>query len=240
VFHVKQLDEKQAARPENSGFSLSERDFLARHLPASLNADLTQIAPLLSHHLDELSLWAPRLNLVGEGTRDEWLRRHFLDSLLAVEPLRERFGNSIGRLMDIGSGAGFPGLPLAAALRPEETVLVEPRRRRAHFLRSVLRRWMRDDVRVENLRLEATAGLMNVDVLVSRATFSDVGDLLEGSLPLLRPGGLVMVLCSASAPKVKLRAGLEHFEDLSPFRYVLPESDREHELRFWRRFPDSA
>ena len=84
MFHVKQLDEKQAARPENSGFSLSERDFLARHLPASLNADLTQIAPLLSHHLDELSLWAPRLNLVGEGTRDEWLRRHFLDSLLAV------------------------------------------------------------------------------------------------------------------------------------------------------------
>lgn len=81
-------------------------------------------------HYQELARWNPRLSLVGPGTADRLLERHYGESLAALPLL----GPRDRRLVDIGSGAGFPGWVLAAA-RPDLAVtLIEARQKKWSFL----------------------------------------------------------------------------------------------------------
>ena len=92
-------------------------------------------APLraLHAHYRELSRWGARTSLIGRGTAAEVLERHYAESLAGAALV----GEMAGRLVDIGSGAGFPGFVLAAIRPRAETVLVESRGRKADFLRAV-------------------------------------------------------------------------------------------------------
>ncbi len=235
VFHVKQSDPETVGIDENRGFSDGDVEFLARNLPEVLHPRLSEALPLLEAHLSELEIWAPRLNLVAAGTRKEWLRRHFLDSLRTAGPLIEESGGSIESLMDVGSGAGFPGIPLAALLRPERTLLVEPRQRRAHFLRAVARRCPAPIIEVRNERLEDLTITLPQAVVVSRATFSDLGELLAGCLSRIGQGSLVMALCSPAAPWPESEELRSAYQTLETRAYRLPEADRQHQVRLWRR-----
>lgn len=87
-------------------------------------------------HYQELRRWNPRLSLIGPGTLSEVMSRHYGESLQALPFLA---GGS-GRLLDVGSGAGFPGLVIAACRRDLEVTLVEPRERKWTFLRTVTHR----------------------------------------------------------------------------------------------------
>ena len=88
----------------------------------------------IQQYLAELREWGSRANLVG-STDPVALDRHVSDSLAGRDHLPEG-----ARVVDLGSGAGFPGLPLAIARPDLEVVLVEIRERRVHFLRHVVRR----------------------------------------------------------------------------------------------------
>jgi 16S rRNA (guanine527-N7)-methyltransferase len=95
---------------------------------------LPELDPLrLERFLEEVRAWAPRTNLVG-STDAAALRRHVEDSLAAAPLLKPA-----ARVVDLGSGAGFPGIPLALARRDLRIALVEIRERRFHFLRRVVR-----------------------------------------------------------------------------------------------------
>src|SRR5262249_40805324 len=87
----------------------------------------------LAAYLAELDHWRRTTNLTGQLSPDE-LADHALEAILA-RPLI----SSGERVVDIGSGAGFPGIPLAIALPAAEFILVEPRGKRASFLRHVVR-----------------------------------------------------------------------------------------------------
>jgi 16S rRNA (guanine527-N7)-methyltransferase len=87
-------------------------------------------------HLEELRRWAPRVDLIGPGTADEVPERHFGESLAALPWLPP----GPARLLDLGSGAGFPGLVLAAARPDLDVTLIEPRERRRAFLAAAARR----------------------------------------------------------------------------------------------------
>jgi len=90
--------------------------------------------PRLHRHYTELRRWAPRLALLGPGTFEETVERHFVESLLGLPWVPAR-----GAILDVGSGAGFPGLVLAAA-RPElDVLLVEAKERKWAFLEAVRR-----------------------------------------------------------------------------------------------------
>lgn len=123
-----------------------------RHLiagAAALGVDLdASIATNFARFADLLGLWSPRMNLISCGSALELIERHFLDSL-AVSPIVPDGGT----IVDLGSGAGFPGLPLALSRPSQRIVLVEVRRRRVTFLREVRR----------------TLGLDNVEILEQRA-----------------------------------------------------------------------
>jgi 16S rRNA (guanine527-N7)-methyltransferase len=141
-------------------------------------------------YLDTLLLWRQRISLTGASTAVDVVRFHVLDALhigSLVEP-----GS---RVVDLGSGAGFPGVPLAI-VRPAATVmLVEPRRKRANFLREVARAARLTNVTVDEARAEDLHGALagECDVVVSRAVWA-IDAFLALSRPLLRRGGCAVAM----------------------------------------------
>src|SRR6516165_1988026 len=88
---------------------------------------------LLARYLAELDQWRRRVNLTGQLDAAD-LVAHAAEALLPADLLPRG-----GSLLDIGSGAGFPGVPLAIARRDVPVTLLEPRAKRASFLRHVIR-----------------------------------------------------------------------------------------------------
>jgi 16S rRNA (guanine(527)-N(7))-methyltransferase RsmG len=91
-------------------------------------------------HYEELRRWNPRLSLIGPGTASEVISRHYGEALAALPLLHLPAHRKPAVLVDIGSGAGFPGFVLAATVPDLEVTLVEPRSRKCAFLQSVLRK----------------------------------------------------------------------------------------------------
>jgi len=116
---------------------LSAREFADRLERASPGAslDAAALAALHIHYL-ELRRWGARTALVGPREADTLFERHYAEALAALPLLPE----GPATLVDLGSGAGFPGIVLAAARRDLRVVLVEPRARKWAFLSAVSRR----------------------------------------------------------------------------------------------------
>ena len=112
--------------------------------------------------------WSGKINLISPGDRSQLATKH-LASSLALLPLVKMVPHKT--VLDFGSGAGLPGIPLKIALGESEVILVESRRRRAHFLREVIRHLALEKVEVVNARLEDWPGTgeSQVEVVVSRA-----------------------------------------------------------------------
>ena len=113
-----------------------------------LDVSLPEAATLgLLTYVNLLRKWQPAQNLVGPSTLDEIWTRHVADSLQVLPILERCLSESIQgvdelvRLVDLGSGAGLPGVVVAAALGPRlgEATLVESNGRKAAFLRAVSR-----------------------------------------------------------------------------------------------------
>jgi 16S rRNA (guanine527-N7)-methyltransferase len=147
---------------------LSRLEFDRRLDAASSSTRLDELArERLFAHFEELRRWADRLDLVGPGAATEIVERHYAEAIAALPWLPV----APARLVDLGSGAGFPGLVLAAARPDLEVTLVEPRERRAAFLSAAARK-MRLAVRVVNARVEAKISPdipSEIDVLSVRA-----------------------------------------------------------------------
>lgn len=130
----------------------------------------------LHRYFVELRRWSKKVNLISRNTaEDEIVEKHFIDSLALLKILPDPGA----RLLDIGSGAGFPGLVCKAA-RPGMTVhLVEPRLKRVSFLRHIIRLLDLKDIEVHGARVEdyKCAGESTIDWIVGRAV-ADVGKFL--------------------------------------------------------------
>lgn len=203
---------------------------------AGLSVELDDAAiGALSRYLDELELWNARANLVGEHDRQTLIDRHLVDALAAVPVLRA-LGPRL-RIADLGSGAGLPGVPLAIALRPDEMWLIEPRKKRASFLRSVRRILPGLGLQVAEERGEDVARRPGIagalDAIVSRATLADA-DLQACSAPLLRAGGLLVAFRGA-ADAGTVPVSNPQFEDPVSHPYTLTEARRCFRLDVWRR-----
>lgn len=135
-----------------------------------------------------LEKWQARINLVGRSTlRDVW-RRHLLDSaqLLPLIPVETRV------LIDLGSGAGFPGLVLAIALGSQTQVhLVESDLKKCAFLREV-NRVTDAGAEIHSCRIESLEGI-KAEVVTARA-LAPLTQLLGYAAPLIAPGGRALFL----------------------------------------------
>lgn len=130
---------------------LTEAD--RRHLAngaALLGIELSEsMLTMLSGFAEVLDVWSRKTNLLSCASSRELVERHFLDSL-AIAPLLPK----AGLLVDLGSGAGFPGLPLAIQRPDQPMLLVEARRKRVSFLREARRTLQLGNVEVHEGRAE--------------------------------------------------------------------------------------
>ena len=141
----------------------------------------------LRGHLELLAKWNRRLNLTAIKRADDMLVRHLLDSLAIA-----RFAAS-GTLLDIGSGGGFPGVPLAIANPDLRVTLLDSRARRVEFLRYACAALGLGNVSVVKQRVEDYRPAEKFDTLATRA-FASLGDTLQATAALHRPGARLLAM----------------------------------------------
>ena len=158
-------------------------------------------------HLRLLLAWTTAVNLTAIREPGAAVVGHLLDSLAAVPLLRSA---GVRRLLDLGSGGGYPGLPLALALPAERTLLVDSIAKKAAFLEvAAAAAGVADRVVVAAARAETLAAdraqRERWPAVTVRAVAS-LPDLVELAFPLLAPGGLLVAWKRAGAGSERARA----------------------------------
>jgi 16S rRNA (guanine527-N7)-methyltransferase len=169
---------------------------------------------LFALYLGELLKWNQKINLTAIRTEKEIIIKHFLDSL-SVYPYLPK--DSI--LLDIGSGAGFPGIPLKIVQPSIQLTLIDSARKKVDFQKHIIRTLGLKGVGMVHGRVQ-DRGILDqwarkFDVLISRA-FSNVRTLLALGYPSLKEGGMaiamkgelpeeeILLLSETEAPRYRL------------------------------------
>ena len=181
-------------------------------------------------YLSELKKWNKAYNITALKTDEEIIIKHFLDSLLYLKAMPQ--GNI--KLADIGTGGGFPGIPMKI-MRPEiGLTLIEPSRKKASFLRNIVRTTGLSEISVLQKRIEQLGEDFNncFDLIVSRATFG-IKEFLDMACPFLNDAGRLVI---SKGPKAEdeLRQISTAKSSISPVENVLllklPYSDAERHI----------
>lgn len=162
-------------------------------LPELLDKLDLHVAPeavsLLEGLADELLRWNPRRNLTAISDRGEVLEKHLVDSLTLLP-----FARQATRLLDIGSGAGFPALPLKIACPELNVVSVESVGKKVDFQRHVARVLGLKGFTAVHARVETlTDGLTAFDLITARALCS-LGELVALAEPFLACDGRLVAM----------------------------------------------
>lgn len=168
----------------------------ARTLGIEINEGVT--APF-SIHASELINWNRKINLTTITKPRDIAIKHFLDSLAPAGFIPDR-----ARLLDIGSGGGFPGIPLKILKPSLSGLLIDGVRKKVNFLKHVLRTLSLENIealqiRAENL-LKDPERANSFDVIISRA-LSDLEPFVKSALPLLAKQGTIIAMKGAVAQK---------------------------------------
>lgn len=148
-----------------------------------------ELIPLLERLVDELLRWNPRRNLTAITSRDEVLEKHLVDSLSLLP-----FARQASRLLDIGSGAGFPALPLKIVCPELEIVSVDAVGKKIDFQRHVARTLGLKGFTPRHARVEVlTEEHGRFDLITARALCS-LADLVALAEPFLSPGGRLVAM----------------------------------------------
>lgn len=159
---------------------------LAEQLSAGIVALGVEVSPeaqkKLLAYLELMAKWNRVYNLTALRNPSEWVTNHLLDSLSVLPHVRGPL------VVDVGSGAGLPGLVLAMARPDWQIVSVEAVDKKAAFQRQVVAELALTNIRVEGHRVEDMQLEDGADTVVSRA-FSSLADFVNLTRHLLRPGG---------------------------------------------------
>ncbi|MGH9351915.1 MAG: 16S rRNA (guanine(527)-N(7))-methyltransferase RsmG [Terriglobia bacterium] len=147
----------------------------------------------LSTYLNLLMRWNEKINLTAIRTPEECVTRHFAESILLA--CHEQLG---GRLLDIGSGAGFPGLALKIVFPELGVTLLEPVAKKRAFLKEVTRSCGFSGVEVRQERLEDIRIAARYDAITMRAVGSG---LIDQAARHLQPSGKLYLWLSKSQAK---------------------------------------
>ena len=159
--------------------------------PFTVGVELStaQLRQILDY-VELLVFWNRTVSLTAIEDRAEIVARHFGESILAASAVQVR----IGRLADVGTGAGFPGLPLKIACPALSVVLLEPNHKKCAFLNEVKRELRLEEVEISRLRFEQYApdSASRFDFVCSRA-LGNYRRLLKWAAGALVPSGKVVL-----------------------------------------------
>jgi 16S rRNA (guanine527-N7)-methyltransferase len=142
---------------------------------------------LLMEYVTELMNWNRVYNLTSVRKPTDIVTRHILDSLSIVEHLHG------DRILDIGTGAGLPGIPLAIACPEREFVLLDSSSKKLRFVQQTLGILKLDNVRLENVRVDEYQPDELFDTTICRA-FSDLPDYYRYASHLCNDGGRLLAM----------------------------------------------
>ncbi len=160
----------------------------AKELGISLTVE--QINSLFIY-LAELKKWSQKINLTAIKDERDVVIKHLLDSLSYIRGFTPVPGL---RLLDMGSGAGFPALPIKIAYPNLSITMVESTKKKTSFLRHIIRTLKLTETTVLDSRMEELPGtlLATIDVVTARA-FADMKSAIAAGMPLLKPAGLLVL-----------------------------------------------
>lgn len=176
----------------------SREEFLSMFRSRITDADFCgRCADLFYDYYVMLAAKNEKINLTAITEPEEVIEKHFLDSL---QPYFLGIIKDCSFVADVGSGAGFPGIPLAIALPHCRFTLIEPIKKRADFLLSVINVLSLKNCEVFAVRSEDAAKALreSFDVVCSRAV-SRLNILSEYCLPLVKVGGKMVALKGPAA-----------------------------------------
>lgn len=183
--------------------------------------DAAQLERLLCL-IDELEAANARFNLTAIRDRSGMLNKHVLDSLSLAPYLRGT------RIADVGTGAGFPGLPLAVADPQRHFALIEATGKKARFASDTARCLGCDNVDVVHTRAESYRPFELFDTVVARA-LSSLADFVAYAGHLCAPDGRLLAM-KGRRPEDELAAVPKSFKVLAVHRLKLPGLDDERHV----------
>jgi 16S rRNA (guanine527-N7)-methyltransferase len=164
------------------------------NLPPNLYAQL-------SIYLDLLLKWNARTNLTAIRDPESIVLRHFGESLFCGLQIASLLRPS-ATLLDFGSGAGFPGLPIQLLLPELRVTLGESQNKKATFLREAVRRLGLPHTEVWANRVEDMPAGLQFDVVTARAV-DKMDDALAAARPRILPGGWLVTLAESEGTDVE-------------------------------------
>lgn len=161
---------------------------------------------LLLKFIDLIAKWNKAYNLTAIRDKEEMARLHILDSLAVCPHLHGK------RLIDIGTGAGLPGIPLAIYCPDMEFVLLDSNAKKTRFVQQAILELRLKNVSVLHSRVEDYQPTQGFDTVVSRA-FASMADIMKLTAHLLNKDGLLLAM-KGQQPEEEL-AGLNR-----PYRII--------------------
>jgi 16S rRNA (guanine527-N7)-methyltransferase len=177
---------------------------------------------LLLGYLGLLARWNKAYNLTAVRDEGQMVTRHLLDSLVIAPHIRGR------RLIDVGTGAGLPGIPLAILFPEREFHLLDSNGKKTRFLFQVKTALRLDNMVVHHARVESFATDQLFDVVLSRA-FASLGDMVDGCRHLLAPDGRFLAMKGAY-PTGELELVSDQYELKAVFPLVVPGLSEQRHL----------
>lgn len=189
----------------------------------ALGVDLSsqQIDTLL-RYIELLVKWNRVYNLTAVRDADAMLSQHLLDSLAVVPHLPE------GALLDVGSGAGLPGLPIAIAQPQRAVSVLDSNTKKAAFMRQAAGELGLSNVSVYSHRVEEWLADERFPLIISRA-FAELQQFVQWSAPLLAPGGILLAM-KGVYPEAEIAALPSPYTAREVIRLEVPGLDAERHL----------
>jgi len=187
----------------------------------ALDLDDGQLARLVAH-LDLLDDWNTRFNLTAIRDRPSQLTKHLLDSLTVLPFLQGE------RIADVGSGAGFPGIPLAIVDPHRHFSLIESTGKKCRFLEHVRDALQLKNVEVVQSRAESYKPEVRFDTVIARAV-GPLGGLVKVAGPLVVGGGRLLAM-KGRYPEDELAARLNGWKVTAVHPLTVPGLGEERHL----------
>jgi len=167
-------------------------------------------------YLEELKKWNKAYNLTGLKTDRDIIIKHFLDSILFAKALPPE----VLTLADIGSGAGFPGIPIKIMLPHLTVFLVEPTQKKVFFLRHLCNKLQLENLVIMDKRIEEVKEL-HVDAAVTRALYS-ISEFIDKAKNILNKNGVLILSKGPGLEKELAELSKDQLPGISREDFILP------------------